>query len=240
MVSRRTGVTIGANTRATSDDVDRWLNQAIGKYHLELTRTGDQAIKRTTLTTSASTTETNGWPANEFVAFPSDFFALVGLTIYDGDRRLTMNEFSEAQRDEFEQDWASYWSPGLPVEYRLAVDTADSKGARLLPPSDGAYTIELLYIPTGTALAHEEATHTFITGTEDVVVCDAAMMLLQGDGIPEPKAYDEIVRSRNEALMLLKRFAAAQNRSGSSGMVNTRRQRDRNRRFASPFWRGIT
>ncbi len=240
LVEQRTGVSIGTNTRASSATVDIWLNQAIGKYELELNRgQPSQSTTRTTLTTSASTTETAGWPANEFVAFPSDFLALISMTIYDGTRRISMREFSEHDRDVFEQDVGGTYSPGLPCEFRVATNTSGLRGARLLPPANDAYTIELLYIQTVTALSGDTETYSFVTGTEDAVVCDAAIALLQGDGVPEPEQYKEIKYCRDRALMILRDYASQVNRTGSSGMVNTRRMRRRNRLLAAPFWRGI-
>lgn len=232
-------ISFGPAKRHKPEVLDAWINEALQQYELLLTESGHpQRIARTTLTTSAITTQdANGWPANEFVELPDDFFELHRLSFVDGDTRRTLDQYAETEtQDLFGADW---WQSdgqlitGQPLKYRLGryrdEDGVTHAIARLLPATNAAYTLELVYQPVPPELAADDDAYDFFPGTSDFVVCAAAMSVHEYDGIQEPSAYKALRDRRDECAAIVQRRAPSQARGGTRAM-STAPQRDN--RFA--------
>jgi hypothetical protein len=226
-------VTIQASGRYPVATINTWINTAIGRYWQLYTCESDRVLSRALLTTSASVTLSNGWPSNEFVALPADFFALKSLMLQGSTvgtkRRLT--EMAESDREQYPTGVVRE-----PEVYRLANNTAGASIARLWPACDAVYTIECLYVPTPAVLALDADTFNFLIGTEDVVICDVALRILEQDGVPEGSQYQAIAQRRNEAMQALERYSSA-DRATALTMRDTwsvRRQGSLNRRLGWP------
>lgn len=214
---------VGPDERHTSDMLDAMINDALEEYHLIRTGTTGghpESVTRGTATTSASTTVTLGWPLNEYITLPSDFLSLLSMRIQpDVGRWVGMEPFSERQRNDYEDTYYYYdetTTTGLPRYYRLANDTSGNDIARLYPPADAAYTIEFTYVPTPTLLVADDDPYNFYPGTQDYVVCGAAIRILESDGIQEGPQYNALVRRKDECEQTLKKYVARKNRSGTA------------------------
>jgi hypothetical protein len=210
---RITDVVIGPAERFTVEDVDRMINESIEQYWLLLTDSGDpQRVTRATLTTSASTTLTNGWPANEAVTLPTDFMALLSAkiqTAVGSERKLEV--FGEADTT---TDW-DYFSPGVgePSQVRIGRDSAGGKVLRLKPAANGEHTIIITYIPLPALLQGDDETFTFFPGTADWVICDVALKILEQDDNIGALAQAQQGR-KNNAELAMRQNASRQNRAG--------------------------
>lgn len=208
-----TDVVIGPSERFTVESVDRMINESLEQYWLLLTDAGDpQRQTRATLTTSASTTETNGWPANEAVALPADFMALLSAKIQTStecERRLEV--FGES---DVETEW-DFFTPhaGEPKRVRIGVDSAGGKLLRLKPAANGVYTIIITYIPLPTLLQGDDETFVFVPGTSDWVISDVALKILEVDDNVGGLAQALMAR-KNRAEESLRQHASRQNRAG--------------------------
>lgn len=234
----RAQVVSGPAERHTPDDIDAYINEELEEYHLIRTSCGHpQDVTRTTLTTSATTTVTLGWPLNEYVTLPSDFMALLAMRVQDSSGNwLEMQPFTEAETQDYRGVYQSGTFTGIPVLFRLANDTSGNKIARLTPACDAAYTINVIYIPLVDSLDNEDDTYDFFPGTQDFVVCGAAMRILESDGIQETGHYQALMARKNACQERLYKFAPRQNRAGPSQVQNTRRQKRRLQ--SSVAWRG--
>jgi hypothetical protein len=223
-------VTVSPTGRHTPAAVDLCLNEAIGKYYLELIDTGaPMRVDRATVTTSASTTVATHWPANEYVTLPANLLRLLELNITDGQRTISMRPFSSEESQMFEADYDGTNDAELPTFYQLAIDESGNVIARLLPAADAVYTIECIYVPGPTELDDDADTFTFLPGTTNFVLYEAAMSLMERDGIPERDQYQAFTSRRDDALAVLQKQAGRMQQAGTTGMVNTRRMRKYNK-----------
>jgi hypothetical protein len=204
---RITDVVIGPAERFTVEDVDRMINESLEQYWLLLTDSGDpQRVTRATLTTSASTTVTNGWPANEAVTLPTDFMALLSAkiqTAVGSERKLEV--FGEADTT---TNW-DYFSPGVgePSQVRIGSDSAGGKVLRLKPSANGEHTIVITYIPLPALLQGDDETFTFVPGTADWVISDVALKILEQDDNIGALAQAQQGR-KNNAELALRQYAS--------------------------------
>lgn len=219
------GLVISDGKRHTPTVVNALINAELEKYHLALTDRGHpQRITRTTVTTSATTTVTLGWPLNEYVTLPADFLALRSMHLIEGEERMLMSPFTEPDRDTWEGP-----SPARPELFQLAETTTGTKIARIWPAADAAYTLEVTYIPTATTLDEDGDEFTFFPGTQDLVVCSVAMQMLEADGVQEQAQYQALAGRAARAGQILTEFAPRQNRAGPRVMKDVGSLRTRNR-----------
>lgn len=217
-------VTGGASRHAT-DTLNSWINTSLEAYHAVLTDEGPpQRATRTTLTTSASTTVADGYPANERVVLPTDFAELLEVYVEHGSTRRPIRPFGGIDVALGTED---YWptesvQPSIPERYEVTRSSAGAAVLRLLPPCDGVYTIGIHYVPTFTALTADSSTYPFLDGTSDAVVCDVALKILERDGAQEAAQYRAIRDRRDAALMVLRRKARRMNRAGPHAMIDVR------------------
>lgn len=208
-VIKRSAVVAGAGLRHTSDDVDAYINDSIESYHLALTECGHpQRVTRATASTSASSSVSNGFPAYSYVALPADFLFLLGVWRLNDDASATpLDAFAES-------DYGLVGETGMPQRFRIGENSAGTKILRLLPNADAVYTIAFTYVPSLTALSGEGSIALFPGGTE-FVVCDAALKILEDDGVQETSHYQATAARREQARQEIYTFAKRQNRAGS-------------------------
>lgn len=208
-VAARAAVTIGSSARHTETVVNQYINEALEEYHLALTECGHpQEVTRATATTSGSTALSNGWPTNSFVALPADFMTLLGaFRVEDDESTCTLVPFAEREAEDVA-------SSGRPYKFRVAKNTAGTKILRLLPAADAAYTIIVTYNPTPTSLGSDGSSIAFFPGTAEFVVSDAALRILEDDGVQEGSQYQAVMARREQARERLYKFASRQNRAG--------------------------
>lgn len=224
----RANETVGTSTRNTTSAVNDMINESLQAYYLMLTDAGHpQRVTRTTATTSASTALSNGWPANEYVALPSDFLALLSIaTVLDSGEELPMEPFSESEYSEFIGSIQTTGYTGPPIKYRIAENTNGLKIARLWPRADAVYTIKIVYIPTPAALSADGDTFNFFMGGAEWVVCDVALKILANNNLPEQMPAIERLQAKAQDTLL--RHARRQNRAGTLTMRDTRSRNLRN------------
>ena len=229
-IAERVQVTIAPNERFTPTIVNAAINEAIEAYHLCLVDAGaPQRERRTTLTTTSSDTASNGWPGNQFVALPTDFLQLRYAAVLIDAREYGLTPYVESQAEDM-GTWFSQ-STGMPTQYRISEGTDGAKILRLLPAADDAYTIVVVYTPLIAQLDSDNDTFDFFPGTQDYVICDVAMKLLEGDDLMGQQ-YSALSQRKAEAYDRLKRHAAKQDRAGVKSMVDTRRRlRRRGRQY---------
>ena len=221
---RAAGVAIGPAERHTTTQLDAAINEALASYQTALVDAGHpQRETRTTLTTSASTTASNGWPANEFVALPSDFLALRVAKVLYNSREFTLTAATELESEAENSTVLT----GFPRSFRISEGTDGTKILRLFPPADSAYTIVIVYTPMLTELSDETDSFDFFQGTSDYVVSDAAMVLCEADGVQEGAQYQALVARRDQALYRLKSYAYRQNRAAPTRILDVRRRQRR-------------
>lgn len=221
-VAARAAVVIGAGLRHEPSTVNGYINEALEEYHLVLTDAGHpQRETRTTLTTTTGTTLVDGWPANQFVELPADFLQLRGVSIDTGSTQIPLRPFTER---EVSVDVGWTLAPaGQPERFRVSRNDDGEYILRLLPPSNSAYTLVVVYTPTITQLSADGDTFNFFPGTAEFVVCDAALKVLEDDGVQEGNQYQAIMARRERAASRLALFARKSNRAGPSGMIDVRR-----------------
>jgi hypothetical protein len=209
-VAKRAAVTVATGARHTATDVDAYINDSIESYHLALTECGHpQRVKRATASTSASSADSNGFPAYSYVALPSDFLALLGVwRMNDDARACPLDAFAES-------DYGLVGETGEPKRFRLAENSAGLKILRLLPNADAVYTIAFVYLPAPSVLAVDGDTIAVYPGGTEFIVCDSALKLLEDDGVQESAAFQAITARREAARQELYTFAKRQNQAGS-------------------------
>lgn len=217
-------VVVSATGRHKTDWLDARINEALGSYQSCLVDAGHpQRETRTTATTSSSTTSSNGWPANEYVALPTDFLILRSAKVLQNSREWQLSPAPEIQSEISTQRYQT----GFPEFYRISRDSNNAQILRLMPPADAAYTIVIVYTPMLTELADEADTYEFYPGTSDYVTCDAALALLEADGVQEGNQYQALQQRKAEAMQRIKEYAHMQNRGGPAQMVDVRRKQRR-------------
>jgi hypothetical protein len=235
LVEHASGELIAPDKRHRPDVVQMLINESIAQYYLRMTDAGHpRATTRVSLSTSATTTDLLGWPANSYVSLPSDFMALLSLRIRSSSGLWTvMHSYSET--DTGSPGWL--WSgdqTGMPVEHRLGTASDGTKIVRLRPYADAVYTIEAVYIPETPYLA-ENDTANLVSGTADWVVCDAALRLLESVGAPEQNQAQLLIARKNAADDALVSYASRMDRTGQTGMRDTRSEQRYAR--ATSVWR---
>ncbi len=211
-----TQLDVSGESRHTPTKVDALINEALYAYHSCLVDANPAyREKRATLTTSSSTTDDDGWPANEAVSLPADFQALKSVVLVTGDIREYLNQAGEAEQHLLA-------TTGEPRAYRLSQDNDEAWVLRVFPPSDAAHTLVITYTSKPAELTHAGAEASLYEGTADYVVCDVVMRLLEDDGMQESGKYQAAARRHQAALERLERYVPRTDRSGPSRVVNTR------------------
>lgn len=225
----------GPAKRHKPSALDAWINDGIEQYEMLLTDyCNTDRLARTTLTTSTSSTESNGFPQNEFVTLPTDYLELHRISIVDGVDRIPLDPYVEMETDEIvgTNIWDPYYpegSPGRPRRYRLA-KYRDSSGnyisiVRLLPAADNTYTLEVIYQPKPPTLTDGSDRYETFPGTTDYIVCSAAMSVAEFEGVYEGKAYQALQARRDECAQILRSRAGKQDRGGVLAMESPRGRR---------------
>lgn len=211
--------TSSASGRYTTAMITEFVNSAIRKYTLAKAEFGQADTTRTTLTTTSSTSlGTPNLPQNEVAVLPADFSRLTSAFLLYNNSRVPLQQLSETDR----YDW-SLQVTGLPQMYDLVNFKDGTTGLRLWPPSSGSYTLEVLYQNTPTALAIDTDTWNYEYGTEDCIVCDVAMRLLERDGVPEPTQYQALQMRRDDSYERLRKQLLQRDRFSVPSMRDTKR-----------------
>lgn len=235
-VGQRADVTISASGRH-SQSVANWaINQAIRKLHQIQAESGVVGVQRdSSLVTTATTTESNGWPQNQVVTLPSDFLTPVGFSVNLGsDQWVEMLPFDELERETY-REHTYFEETGAPVFYRIVTGNDGTPLLRVLPAADGVYSIAAIYIGEPTELSADGDTYQFFDGGEEWVECDAAMAMLERDGVREPRQFQALQQRKAEAEARLRahqaRLSGGMRRQDVCGM------RSRNRFLAASLYR---
>ncbi len=209
----RADVSVAASgVRDTHTVVDARINRAIQRWKLMVAESGDDTFLLTSRTaTSASTTrDAANWAPCMYIAQPTAMLFVRGIDIWDGETPIEMMAVDEAQRNvghalQFDGSGGT----GFPVFYRVGgTNNAGSQIIQLFPWADGAYTIDVRYIPAHVDLTTGSDTVDFIAGGEEWVVNDAAMQTLISDGLAGSAAFGACLQW-NQKLEAELRFATA-------------------------------
>lgn len=239
----RTGVGYRADVRVTSAGrhseavVDWAVNQAIRKLHQMQAESGMVGVGRdSSLVTTATTTESNGWPQNQVATLPSDFLTPIGFSVGLGDDQwVEMLPFDEEERETY-REHTYYEETGAPMFYRVVTGNDGTPLLRILPAADGVYSIAAIYITEPTTLVSDGDTYQFFDGGEEWVECDAAQAVLTRDGVKEPRAFQALQGRKSQAEA---RLLANMNRlgGGPSRRHDVTGMRARNRFLAASLYR---
>jgi hypothetical protein len=208
--------------------VNGWINQAIQHYQLLRREMGTSDEQRALLNTTASTSlGTSGFPLNELVALPADFQSLISVYLVTGTVRNRLTALSPVDRH---NDLTVSPLTGIPTSYDI-VDATTTQPAqlRLWPAASAAYQLEVIYTPEPTTLTADGDSWEYSPGTLDLVVCAAALKVLDRDGIPEPSQYQALQNRQAAAEQALKRFTVRD--PGVLTMRNTREHNAARRRL---------
>jgi hypothetical protein len=178
-------ITESPSARHTVSNAHASINAAIERYALLMADAGAGAEARATLTTSASSTVTAGFAANEQVALPADLMVLLSASILVGSEWRDLFPFEEAERHDFATSYGS--GVGLPMYYRQGTDNTGALVLRLMPAADQAYSVRVTYLVSPTELVNDDDTYSFLEGTSEWVELEAAIDMLGEDGNPEPQ-----------------------------------------------------
>lgn len=231
----RADVTSHSAGRYSDAVVDGFVNAAIRRLHLRMSEAGAIGTLRTELATTSSTTDANGWPANEILVLPA-LTEVIGVSIEEDGHYRPMTTFDELERDDFDSAWRS---TGRPHQYRLAQDSTGAQVLRLLPPSDGAYTVRIVYTLAPTTLSADSDSFSFFPPGDEWVECDAALAILESlEGVGEVEHYRALERRARSLWMELERHLKRVNPSRPGRVQNTRRIRA-NGRLRNVYGRGV-
>lgn len=224
LVEHASGEVVGPDKRQRPDVVQMLLSESLAQYWMALTDGGHPyATTRATLTTTATTTDALGWPANSYVSLPADFMALLSARIQSTNGGwVKMHAYGETDVESVDLLFSSD-TTGMPVEFRLGTASDATDIMRLRPYAAGVYTIEVIYVPKPTVLGPGD-TARMIPGTADWVICDTAMKVLESVGVPEANQAQALMSRKNQAHQVLTDYAHRKNRAGPTGMQDTRAQ----------------
>lgn len=208
--------------------VNGWLNQAIQNYQLLRRETGTADEQRALINTSASTSAgAGGFPLNELVALPADFQSLISVYLVTGTVRNRLTALSPVDRH---NDLTISPLTGIPTSYEL-MDASSTQPAqlRLWPAASSSYQLEVIYTPEPATLSADGDSWEYSAGTLDIVVCHAALRILDRDGVPEPSQYTALQNRMSAAEQALRRLTVRD--PGVLTMRNTREQSAARRRL---------
>jgi hypothetical protein len=201
-IASRADIEISASSgRHTEVRVNSLINASVRRYWLELAGHGDWAIQSATVSTATGTATTSGWEANQHVALASGFLKLKGASITVSGESLEMLPFQLSARDDYDGDFSA--GLGIPLQYRVALNTAGAPILHLLPRAQAVYSIRYHYVATPALLVEDADAFSFFDGTEDLVICDVAKRILTRDGNEEPGVVQAIMQEREEARRVL-------------------------------------
>lgn len=106
----------------------------------------------------------------DYINLPSDFYKLLGVDMYDGDKYYTLKRFNFNERNKF----LNGVSFGVNTQYRIQGDQI-----KFIPtPTDNRACI-LWYIPKFTKMTLDSSTIDGINGWEEYVVIDCVIKMLE-------------------------------------------------------------
>lgn len=216
-VEYMTSEKVSPNGKTTPSRIQDLLNSELEQYFEVLCSRSDRALSRYTTTTSASeTVGADGFPANQKITLPTTFAALRSAAILNGQDWAPLSRMSETERSN------TIAQPGLPCACAVAGAVDGTTVLRLEPPADGAYSIEVLYVPKFTA-ALDSQTVELVPAGDDWLVSGAALQVLAATGAQEPGVVRMIQDRYAMAREQVTAFAARQNRSAPRRMRETDR-----------------
>jgi hypothetical protein len=224
LVSDLTDRTFSASGAYKESQLDAWINSAINQYEVERARVAGGYRERTAnVTTTASTTPAvQSFPANEVVSLGSLSpvpMAVKSVWLVQGGARYQLEPLHESDR-------GSLWSTltvqtGRPTVYETIELEDGATALHFWPPADSAYTLEVIYYPQPTQLALAGDLWRYEPGTEDAVLCDVAMRILERDDEADTRQYQTFAQRKAEAFRTLRR-ALGKRRTGVMQMRDTR------------------
>ena len=232
----------GSSGRYTSAKLNRYINQAIQRYQQLVTGAGGQDwyMKRSGATAigSSQTRDSAGWAPNMYIALPSDFFDMIGLTVTISGTTMPMVPFERSERTLFREmpSYLTSKSMGQPVYYRIGGTNASGAHiAEIIPWSDGAgYEYEMFWTPVTADLVADADTFDGRAGFEEYVVYRAAMDALLFAGNTNTPLYQSLKQSADEIEAEMKfKFATMQ---GAGRRLDTETTRQRLSRWSRGDW----
>lgn len=177
-----------SGVRHTTALVDARINRAIQRWLLMVAESGDDTnlLTSRTTTSTGTTRDAANWAPNMYVAQPASCQLVRGLDIWNGSIPLAMMPIDELERDETQlaSAWWATRTTGLPCFYRLGGKNANGDSLiQIFPWADGAYTVDIRYIPAHVDLVNGSDTIDFIGGGEEWVINDATIQSLLNDGL---------------------------------------------------------
>lgn len=223
LVSDLTSVTFTAAGSYKESQLDAWINSSINQYEVERARVaGGYRERSATVTTTASTTPVQSFPGNEVVSLGSLSpipMAVKSVWVVQSGARYQLEPLHESDR-------GTLWSTltvqtGRPTVYETIELEDGTMALHFWPPADSAYTLEVIYHPQPTQLALGGDLWRYEPGTEDAVLCDVAMRVLERDDEADTRQYQTFQQRKMEAYRTLRR-ALGKRRTGVMSMRDTR------------------
>lgn len=223
-VSNLAEVTLSAAGAYPEAMVEGWINSSINQYEIERARVaGGYREKTATLSTVSTTTPAvQTFPANEIVSLTSlspAAQAVKSVWINTGGVRTQLEPLAESDRG---RPWLSIpANSGRPSVYETIELEDGTLALHLWPPADSVYTLEVNYFPQPVQLATGSDAWRYEAGTEDAVLCDIALRLLERADQADTRQYQALAARRDSAFRTLRR-ALGQRRRGVMQMRDTR------------------
>jgi hypothetical protein len=232
-VSKLTSVTFSASGAYTQTQVDAWINSSINQYEVERARVaGGYRENRATVTTSPNASpEVETFPGNEIVSLttlnplPQ---VVKGVWVLRDGIRYPLEPMVESDRELQRNSWPA--QSGRPTLYEIIELTLGSLAIHFWPPADSAYTLEVIYHPRPIQLVSDSDTWRYVPGTEDAVICDVAMRILERDDEADTAQYQYLAQRKGAAYRTL-RMALGQRKRGVMSMRDTRSMQ-----YANQHW----
>jgi len=197
-----------ATARFPTAEVNALINESIADLWDQVLRARgfDKYETTTTVTTSAGTST---------YALSWMFYELLGVSINPGSglRSYPLERFMALERPELAD--TSVPRTGYPYYYKLLGDNIE-----LLPIPQGAYSVELRYIPAATRLVSDSDTFDGINGWEEWVVVDVVRKMATKE-----RDWEFVAALQGDLSRLAERIrtlAGARDRAGKQRVVDVR------------------
>lgn len=199
-----------------SSMVSNWIVESISQYEIERSGMSEAAEKvETVTTTSAATPLVATFPANQIVAlgFSPAPKSIKSVWLIDGGARVRLEPLAESDRG---TPWAAWGnSPGRPEVYDVIETSGNMAMAlRLWPPAGSAYSLEVTYYPEPTLPVLDNDLWYYVPGTQDCVVCDVVMRILERNDEADSAQY-AMLRERKDRAYRFLRMALRQRDTGA-------------------------
>jgi len=162
--------------------IDAWINEGVQMLHERLVAAygSNYVAKSTTLTTTS----------NGVITLPTDFFALLGVSLVAAGQNIPLDPFAQRERETTVGASSFLWtgSPQTAPRYQLFGNTL-----RLRPAPSAGQSLVFEYSPVATVLVNTTDTVDFPNGWERYVIVYTAiqMKLKQESSITELSALLE-------------------------------------------------